>query len=266
MRSRLPMSSSPSAALREYAEEPDRFGLIPEGSSVSRFDDGRVCIVQGATWAAVSAVHVAEDAVGALIAQVHELVGSEKRCTWWLGPSVQPADLPERLVGHGLVRADVPTVHALALACPPPPIPAGVDVRQVTTFEDFLASREVQWDAFDVDAKRREQQRVHFRSEFEESIELGVPVGFLATLDGRPAATGLAVPSERGAFLIAGSTAPWARRRGLYRALVRARWDYATARGTPALVTQAVPGTSYPILKRLGFVDVCTVHRLDDMR
>jgi hypothetical protein len=27
-----------------------------------------------------------------------------------------------------------------------------------------------------------------------------------------------------------------------------------------------VPGTSYPILKRLGFVDVCTVRRLEDTR
>jgi hypothetical protein len=258
------MSSSLSASLREYAEEPDRFGAIPEGSSVSRFDDGRVCIVQGATWASVSAVHVAVDEVGALVAQVHELVSAEKRCTWWLAPSVRPADLPERLLEHGLVTADVPTVHALALDRPPPPIPVGVEVREVRTFEEFVASREVQWDAFAVDAKRREQQRVHFRSEFEESIEFGVPVGFLATLAGRPAATGLAVASERGAFLIAGSTAPWARRRGLYRALVRARWDYAAARGTPALVTQAVPGTSYPILKSLGFVDVCTVRRLDD--
>jgi hypothetical protein len=260
------MSSSLSASLREYAEEPDRFGLIAEGSSVSRFDDGRVCIVQGPTWAAVSAVHVAENEVGELVAQVRGLVSSEKRCAWWLAPSSRPVDLAERLLAEGLVTAEVPVVHALALDRPPPPIHADVEVRQVTSFDDFLASREVQWDAFAVPPKRREQQRTHFRSDFEESVELGVPVGFLATLDGRPAATGLAVPSERGAFLISGATAPWARRRGLYRALVRARWDYAAARGTPALVTQAVPGTSYPILKRLGFVDVCTVRRLEDTR
>ena len=86
-----------------------------------------------------------------------------------------------------------------------------------------------------------------------------MPVGYLATLDGEPAATAMAIPSERGVFLIAGSTAPWARGRGLYRALVRARWDDAVARGTPALVTQANPETSYPILKRLGFEDVCTI-------
>ena len=76
----------------------------------------------------------------------------------------------------------------------------------------------------------------------------------------------MAIPSERGVFLIAGATAPWARGRGLYRALVRARWDYAVARGTPALVTEAMVDTSYPILQRLGFVEVCTVQRLEEKR
>jgi hypothetical protein len=47
---------------------------------------------------------------------------------------------------------------------------------------------------------------------------------------------------------------------------VRARWDDAVARGTPALVTEALRDTSYPILKRLGFTDVCTIRRLEDPR
>jgi hypothetical protein len=255
-----------NSSLREYAETPDRFGLIVESSSVSRFDDGRVCVVQGPLWASVCGIRVREEEVGALVAQVRERVAPNKRCTWWLGPSVRPSDLHEQLLEHGLVVADVPFVHALALDRPPPPVPKDVEVREVTTFDDFLASRAVQWEAFDVDPARREQQRAHFRSDFEDSIAFGVPVGFLAMLEGRAAATGLAVPSDRGVFLIAGSTAPWARRRGLYRALVRTRWDYAVARGTPALVTQAVPDTSYPILKRLGFEDVCTIRRLDDRR
>jgi len=91
------------------------------------------------------------------------------------------------------------------------------------------------------------------------------PEGFLiGLLDGEPAATAMAIPSDRGVFLIAGSTAPWARGRGLYRALVRARWDDAAARGTPALISHANPKTSYPILKRLGFEDVCTIRRLEE--
>jgi hypothetical protein len=97
-------------------------------------------------------------------------------------------------------------------------------------------------------------------------MRIGVPVVFLAEIDGRPAATAMSIPSERGVLLIAGSTAAWARGRGLYRGLVRARWDDAVARGTPGLVVMANPETSYPILKRLGFEDVCTVRRLEDPR
>jgi hypothetical protein len=74
------------------------------------------------------------------------------------------------------------------------------------------------------------------------------------------------VYSDHGVFLIAGAVAEWARRRGVYTALVRARWDDAVARGTPCLVTEALPGTSYPILKRLGFEDVATIRRLEDPR
>jgi hypothetical protein len=132
------------------------------------------------------------------------------------------------------------------------------------TFEQFCAAREVQWEAFEIPVGRRDREKDRLRQEFEESQRLGVPVGFVALLDGRPAATALAVPSSRGVLLVGGATSGWARRRGLYRALVHARWEYAVARGTPALVTHAVPDTSYPILRRLGFEDVCAVRRLED--
>jgi hypothetical protein len=85
-------------------------------------------------------------------------------------------------------------------------------------------------------------------------------------LDAKPAATGMAIPSERGVFLIAGATAEWARGRGVYRALVRARWDYAVEGRTPALITAALVDTSYPILQRIGFTEVCTIRRLTETR
>ena len=143
-------------------------------------------------------------------------------------------------------------------------MPAGIEVARIETFEQFQAARELQWDAFDTPEDRRAKNRARAREDFEESLRLGVPVGFLATLDGRPAGTALAIPSRRGVFLIGGSTAEWARGRGVYRALVRVRWEFAVAHGTPALVTHAVPDTSYPILRRLGFEEVCTIRRLED--
>ena len=255
-----------SAEVREYAETPDRFTQLPEGGSVSRFADPRVCVLQGATWAAVSGVQVGHDEVGAVLEQVRGLVPAGKPCTWWFGPSSRPSDLREQLLSHGLVPPNngVGLVKTLALVEAPPPVSAGIEVRRIQTFDDFLAAREIQWEAFDVSEERRALQRDHLRDDFADVIEHGLPVDYLALLDGRPAATATAIPSPRGIFLVAGSTRPWARGRGLYRALVRRRWEFAAERGTPALVTQAVPGTSYPILKRLGFQDVCDTQRLEE--
>ena len=53
-----------------------------------------------------------------------------------------------------------------------------------------------------------------------------------------------------------------ARGGGCYRALVRARWDEAVALGLPGLAVQAQYGSSFPILRRLGFVETATVHTL----
>jgi hypothetical protein len=254
-------------ALREYAETPDRFAPVPEGTSVTRFADERICVIQGPTWAGISGPRVREDELDDLIALVHELVPADKRQTWWIGPTARPANIVELLEARGFRPAeDGPELRAMALTAAPPEAPPGIEVCRVDAFEDFVAAREVQWDAFEVPEERRELQRPYLHDEFDEAMTHGTPLTFLALLDGRPAATGMAIPSERGVFLIAGSTATWARGRGLYRALVRARWDYAVERGTPALVTEALIDTSYPILRRLGFTEVCTIRRYEEKR
>jgi hypothetical protein len=263
---RAPADSVITPELREYAELPDRFARMSPGSSVTRHDDGRICVIQGPNWASVSCPKVGPGEVEELLAWTRATIPPGKLVAWWIGPSARPPDIVDRLRQAGLVDpADrVERVIALALARQPAEIPPGVEVHRIETFDDFAAAREVQWDAFDTPVERRETNRRRFRADFEEAMRVGVPVGFLATLDGRPAAAAMSIPSERGVFLIAGSTAPWARGRGHYRALVRARWDDAVARDTPALVTQANPETSYPILKRLGFEEVCELVRLED--
>jgi ribosomal protein S18 acetylase RimI-like enzyme len=250
--------------LREYAETPDRFSYVPEGSGVRRYADGRVCVLHGVGWASVSGPNVDADEVGALRDSVNALIPPDTPCVWWIGPSAQPADIFERLQALGLREPQVGLLRALALTEAPDDLPPRIDVRLIESYNDFVAARELQWTAFDVTEARRAAGRESMREDFEGSARVQVPVGFLATLDGRPAATAMAVPSDRGVYLIGGATAPWARGHGLYRALVRARWNYAAVRGTPALITHANPETSYPILKRLGFEDVCTIVRLEE--
>ena len=254
--------------LREYALTPDRFATIVEGSSVRRDDDGRICVLEGNIWASISAPRFEEHELDDVIAHVHELVMPEKHQVWWISELARPANIVELLRTRGFTetKEGAHELRALVLTSPPEEIPTGIAVRRIETFEDFLAAREVQWEGFDVPPERRALQRPNLRRDFEESIELEVPAGFLALVDGRPAATGMAVPSSRGVFLIAGTTAPWARGNGLYRALVRARWDYAVERETPALVVQAIVDTSFPILQRLGFETVGTILRMQETR
>jgi predicted N-acetyltransferase YhbS len=65
-------------------------------------------------------------------------------------------------------------------------------------------------------------------------------------------------------WLAGGATLPSFRGRGIYRALVRARWDDAVRLGADALVVIANVDTSYPILERLGFRAAGRVRLLAD--
>jgi hypothetical protein len=82
-------------------------------------------------------------------------------------------------------------------------------------------------------------------------------------MDGEIVCAGSANPMSEGLLLYGGATAPAARGRGAYRALVRARWDDAVALGTPALITQG-GAMSRPILERAGFEAIGHVHILLD--
>jgi hypothetical protein len=259
--SEMPLSPS----LREFAEVPHRFTEVAPGISVERFVDERVCVLQGATWAVIAGVNTTADDLDNLVAEVRSRVPQDKDSSWDLGPSTRPESAHEQLSRNGFrpPRDGHPTVFALALAAEPE-APRDAEVLRVETFEQYKAAREIAWEAFDQPEDRRAKERARLSEDFAEQTRTHNPVAFLAMLEGKPAAVASAVRASRGVFLIGGATATWARGRGLYRALVRARWDYATSLGTPALATHAVPETSYPILRRLGFEEVCRIRRLED--
>ncbi len=247
------------AELRAFAEAPDRYTIL--SPDVERFADERVCIAQGLTWAAVSDIRT--DDVEALVAETRERIDAGKHPIWWIGPSAEPSDLFERLEALGFREpADRATwLYAMASVTAPPEAP-GIEVRVVATFDDYLAAAQVGWDAFGFSEERRERERPHLRRMFEA----GGPSAFLAFLDGEPVGVGRSVYSDRGVFLIGGAVLEHARGRGVYRALVKARFDDAVRRGTPGMIVEAMPDTSYPILKRIGFEEVCIVRRLEDPR
>ena len=86
---------------------------------------------------------------------------------------------------------------------------------------------------------------------------------YLAYLDGEPVGFGRAVFAPWAALLLGGATLPEARGRGVYTALVHARWRETVERGVPRVVVSA-GAMSAPILEKLGFRRLGHVRLLRD--
>ena len=191
-------------------------------------------------------------------------VSGATAASWWLSDRSAPADLEQRLLARGLkvVTGDY-AVSGMLLTSPPPPAAPEIDVRAVRNAEEFVATTGAQYEAFETPRSRRRDVAA-LADEYELERQSPVVQLYAAWLDGRIVGGGRAIFSPRGVLLAGGSTVPSARGRGVYRALVRARWDDAFARGTPALVVQA-GSMSAPILARLGFETTCLFRRLEDV-
>lgn len=258
-----------SPELREFAETPGLFTVFDGDGVVERYLDDRICIVHGPTFAVVSAPRVREGEVAQLLADVRSLLGSGKHVEWYIGPSARPPGIADELRRLGIREPldGAGVVHVLASDSPPEAAPATIEAREIETYDEYVAAAELRFEAFGRPEEERERDREHFET-FYESMQRTRGIGtvsFIALLNGRVAGTATSVLSPRGALLIGGATAAWARGRGVYRALVRARWDDAVERGTPALAVHADPATSSPILRRLGFRHVCNSERLEGL-
>ena len=146
------------------------------------------------------------------------------RIEWWLGPSSPPA--PKELAPD-----ETPLLTGMTCSAPPPEVP-GVEVRRAGVAEVAEVEHAV-WGG-EARPPREEHPTIHH---------------FAAEIDGRVAGVGRAVDLDDGVALMGGAV----------RALVRARWDHAVARGTPLLVVQA-GALSEPVLARLGFRAHCELH------
>jgi len=211
---------------------------------------------RGETWAHVQRIRLQAGEVGAALDEVRALLDASGAivCSWWLSDRTSPA-LDDALLAHGLtIDADDHEIDGLLLTREPPPGPPDVEARRLMHAAELAAAQELQWEVFGIPPDRRRPHTVG-----DDSRVYG------AWVDGRLAGAARAYFGPRGAMLAGGATAEWARGRGAYRALVRARWDDAAARGTPALGVHA-KNTSSPILRRLGFERVLQFRRLQDVR
>ena len=214
----------------------------------------------GHTWAGVERIRLRENELPEAIAAVDAFLHDNgiERASWWLTERSTPAE--EAFLAAGLNRVESDYLHAaMVLTTEPPPVDV-VETRQIETFAEYAESRRLALEAFS-NPHQREPSDEDLAAEWEHQAD---PI-FAAWLDGRMASVGRAIYTRAGAYLMGGSTAAWARRRGAYRAVVRARWDEAVRRGTPALAVGAGP-MSRPILERLGFEQVLQFRRLESVR
>jgi GNAT superfamily N-acetyltransferase len=144
----------------------------------------------------------------------------------------------------------------MLLTTEPPAGPREIAARAVTSVDAYVAARRLKERVFG------DYGRSYSDAELAAAYETDEKTFYGAWLDGELVAVAAASFTAVGAYLTSGATLAEARGRGAYRALVRARWDDAVARGTPALGVGAGP-MSRPILERLGFRRVVEFRRLE---
>jgi GNAT superfamily N-acetyltransferase len=182
--------------------------------------------------------------------------------TWIVGTTSTPADLAERLVAAGaLPSSDDPEMAALVLTEEPERVDS-VDVRVSSTFSDSLIGRDLIAEVLGLqgdDVPSDEQQRKIWEAGRHTDWRT-----FLAYVDGKAVGRASCASTTDGPVQLSNACVlPEYRGRGIYRALVRARWDEAVRRGSHVLVTQA-GALSRPILERSGFKVVGAIRRLED--
>jgi hypothetical protein len=205
-------------------------------------------------WNVAQRFRLGADEVDEVRDEIHAHLRERGRtaCTWEVGSSATPADLVERLLALGLVDDADPLVVGMALTEPPAGLPGtGVSVRRAASDEDELVAAQIAAAAFGGPVAPRT---------FDPVSDV---VTYIAYLDAEPVGRATGSFSPHGVSLFGGAVLEHARGRGVYRALVLARWEDAVARGTPAALTQA-GRQSRPILARLGFLETCTIRILLD--
>ena len=237
------------STLIELAEEP---GLWIPGDPTSDtiLADG-YCVVTWGRTATVERIRLAADGVAPALEATRALPGLD-RVTWWVGEHSTPGDLAEQLLAAGLeVDPETPGLTSLMIAARPAGEPE-VQVLRVETFEDYLRAVELDWEVWGLPEDLRAERRAKAPEHWRMILADGRTGHYLALIDGEPAGFGRAVFTPSAAILMGGATLPSARGRGIYTALVHARWEDAVERGIPR-ITVSAGAMSAPILEKLGF-------------
>lgn len=179
------------------------------------------------------------------------------RSRWSIGPDSAPRELAARVEAHGL-RPQLVWGVARPIEGIDTTLPRGVTIEPVD---------EGNVDAFTtVMARGWEMDGAPLLAFHRRVLEVAparIPMQ-LARLHGEPAGAAAVALLPRSAYLMGAVVLPEHRGLGLYRALVGSRLQHAARHGCTLGTSQARAETSLPILRRLGFRDVCPLTMLMD--
>jgi GNAT superfamily N-acetyltransferase len=246
--------------VRELAVYP--FRVLPKPPDIERVQFDGVCASFN-RWPSAQMVFLEGDGpsdVAAVVEAVRAAARArgKKALAWWIPP--ENDDLAPALEACGLANEDTPGFEAVESPMalveePAAEIAPGLEIRMPETYEDWHAGSRVSKAAFGMPDVPEHELRQRYE-EYCNPESNGR--AFVAFRDGRAVGSSYAVFCEAGINLFGGAVREDARGQGVYRSLVRARWDYAVERGTPALTVQA-GRMSRPILEHLGFQRITQV-------
>ncbi len=261
--------SAISETVRLFAEEHD--AVLPQPKlPEDRIMTPEYCLYLAATptQTHVTRVRTTEERLDHTLADIRGQIRTRgyRGATWSIGPSCRPRGLVELLMSRGFVPATTPPAEpssvAMALTHPPSPAPSDVEARHVQSYDEYLVALGIAMKAFEIPPDGVAGWRAAAPELYkqQDGVDRLTMLGFV---DGRPAGFGWAAAGRDGLVLCGSGVLPESRGRGVYRALVEARWRAAVELGKPALVIHA-GAMSLPVLERCGFERICRMDVLTD--
>ena len=192
-----------------------------------------------------------------LIERTCQFFGSRGEAFEWKTHSYdEPADLTERLRAAGFVAGEVETVviGPAEQLTGEPALPTGVRIRRAVDRSDFERIAQLQTEIWQEDWSWLAGDLAERQAADPDDVAIFVAEGESQLVS---AAWIVRSPGTEFATLWGGATLAQWRGKGLYRALVARRAQYAVEVGNRYLQVDA-SADSAPILQRLGFVAVAT--------
>ena len=176
----------------------------------------------------------------------------EPELVWWVKLGAPPG-MDELVQARGGVLDETLDVLALDLAPGLPDLGEHSATLRWTTDEETLRhAYQVLKVVFGGDVPHDQRLRVE-SEQVRRDVEAGRGGGVVAYLDDEPVGTGGITITDAVGRLWSGSVLPEHRGRGVYRALLAARLEYAVRHGATMALVKGRVETSGPILRGVGF-------------